>query len=356
MVSRKFIIAILIAVFAVSGVWAKTYRYEYQKIVNVEPHLELTINNANGNIVLKTNNENKLRVDAVKNIFADSKEEADLVSDHVQISVTATDGHFMIEPQFLRIHERSPSFWEKVLGKSGEPSYGSVDFVISVPADCNADIYNTSGNIESAGLRGKQLISGTAGDVSIRDCEGDIEISTTSGQVVLNDIEGNVHINANGSDISFYSVNGDLEVRNSSGRTTGEYLIGDLIMTQTTGTIDLSHIEGDIRVKSTSGKIQVMQEYGAVDISTESGDINIRTELNSDKDYFIETISGSIYFSIPEASSGLVKLEAGSGDIDTDIPISIDSFSRTRIAGSFGNGGPKIHLTTMSGDIKFAEF
>ncbi|MEZ5358160.1 MAG: DUF4097 family beta strand repeat-containing protein [Candidatus Zixiibacteriota bacterium] len=356
MVSRKFIIAILIMAVAASSVAAKTYRYEYQKIVNVEPRVELTINNANGNITIVTNNENKLKVDAVKNIFADSKEEADKVAEHVQISVTATEGHFMIEPQFLRIHDRSQSFWQKVLGKSGEPSYGSVDFIISVPSDCNADIYNTSGNIESAGLRGKQLISGTAGNVSIRDCQGDIEITTTSGQVALNDIEGNIHINANGSDISFYSINGDVEVRNSSGKMTGEYLIGDLIMTQTTGVIELTHIEGDVRLKSTSGKINVLQEYGAVDITTESGDINIRTELNSNKDYFIETISGSIRFVIPEASGGLVKLEAGSGEIDTEIPISIDSFSRTRIAGSFGNGGPKIHLTTMSGDIEFAEF
>lgn len=356
MVSKKLCIAILVWCVAASGVAAKTYRYDYQKIVNVEPRLELTINNANGNITLLTNNENILKVDAVKNIYADSKEEADMVSEHVQISVTATDGHFMIEPQFLRIHDRSPSFWQKVLGKSGEPSYGSIDFIISVPSDCNADIYNTSGNIESAGLRGEQLISGTAGNVAIRDCQGNIEITTTSGKVALNDIEGNIHINANGSDISFYSVNGDLEIRNSSGRTVGEYLIGDLIMSQTTGTIELTHIEGDIRVKSTSGKINVLQEYGAIDISTESGDINIRTELNSEKDYFIETISGSIRFIIPGASGGRVKLEAGSGDIDTEIPISIDSFSRTRIAGSFGSGGPKIHLTTMSGNIEFAEF
>ncbi len=356
MVSRYFVTTVIIMVLAVSSIAGKTYQYEYQKIVNVEPRLELTINNANGNIVLTTNNENKLKVEAIKNIFADSKEEADLVSEHVQISVSAIDGHFTIEPQFLRIQERSPSFWQKVLGKAGEPSYGSIDFIISVPADCNADIYNTSGSIESDGLMGKQLISGTAGNVAIRDCQGDIEIMTTSGRVNLNDIEGNIHINANGSDISFYSINGDLEIRNSSGRTSGNYLIGDLIMSQTTGTIELEHIEGDVRVKSTSGKISILQEYGAVDIATESGDITIHTELNSTKDYFIETISGSIRFIIPEASGGKVKLEAGSGDIDTEIPISIDSFSRTRIAGSFGSGGPKIHLTTMSGDIVFAEF
>jgi DUF4097 and DUF4098 domain-containing protein YvlB len=356
-VSKRIFIVIATVLFLTSMAnGGKVYKYDYQKIINVEPTLELTIKNANGNILITTNNEFKLIVDAVKNIYADSKEEADLVGDHVQINVASTEGHYVIEPRFLRIQDRSPSFWQKVLGKSGEPSYGSVDFVISVPTDCNADIYNTSGNIEAAGLRGKLLVSGTAGDVSVRDNQGEIEITTTSGKVEINDIEGNVEIVANGSDINFYSVAGNLEIRNSSGLTTGEYLIGDLTVSQTTGAIDLKHIEGDIRIKSTSGKIAIGQDFGALDISTESGDITVQTELNSTKDYFVETISGSVRFMIPEASGGQIKLEAGSGDIITKIPIMFDSFKKTRLSGSFGTGGPRISLATTSGEITLAEF
>lgn len=334
----------------------KTYQYEYQKIVNVEPTLELTINNANGNVIVTTNNENKLKVEAVKKIHADSKEEADMVSDHVQISVTAAEGHFTIEPQFLRIHDRSPSFWEKLLGKSGEPSYGSVDFVISVPVDCNADIYNSAGDIEVAGIRGKLALSNAGGDVSARDILGELDIITTSAKISLTDIEGSVRINATGSKISFFSVNGDFEIKNSSGETTGEYLIGDLVLTQTVGGIDLKHIEGDIRIKSTSGDISIGQDFGALDIANESGDIIIKTELNSSRDYYVETVSGSIKFVVPEDSSGRITMEVGSGNIDTRIPIAIDSFSKKRIAGSFGSNGPKISLATESGDIILAEF
>ncbi|MEE9443131.1 MAG: DUF4097 family beta strand repeat-containing protein [candidate division Zixibacteria bacterium] len=352
----RFIIVLTIVILQAGLSFGKTYEYEYQKIINVEPGLELTINNANGKIILTTNNDYKLKVDAVKKIIADSKDEADLIADHVQISVASVDGHFSIEPQFLRIHDRSPSFWQKILGKSGEPSYGSIDFVISVPTDCNADIYNSSGNIEATGIRGKIFVSGTAGNVIIRDNQGDLEITTTSGLVELNDIEGEVSINANGSDVNFYSINGNVEIRNSSGLMTGEYLIGDLVLSQTTGSIDLKHIEGDIRLQSTSGKINILQDFGALDVSTESGNINIKTELNSAKDYFVETISGSIEFLIPVASGGEIKLEAGSGDINTQVPISIDSFSKTRITGSFGHGGPKVSLITRSGDITLSEF
>lgn len=356
MVFCRFIIVFLFFVILSGLSFGKTYEFDYQKLINVEPGLELTINNANGNIILTTNNDYKLKVDAIKKIHADSKDEADLIADHVQISVASVDGHFTVEPQFLRIHDRSPSFWTKILGKAGEPAYGSIDFIISVPTDCNADIYNTSGNIDAAGIRGKLFISGTAGNVTIRDNQGNLEITTTSGLVELNDIEGDVGINANGSDIKFYSINGDVEIRNSSGLITGDYLIGDLILSQATGSIDLEHIEGDIRLKSTSGRINIVQDFGALDVSTESGNINIQTELNSAKDYFVETISGSIEFLIPVASGGDIKLEAGSGGIDTQVPISIDSFSKTRITGSFGHGGPKVSLITRSGDITLSEF
>jgi hypothetical protein len=334
----------------------KVYRHEFQRIIKVEGGLEISINNPSGAVTLTTNTENKLQIDAIKNIYADNKEEGELIADHVQINTADADGHITIEPQFLKIQDRSPSFWQKLLGKSGETSFGSVDFVISAPVECNVDIYNPQGNIEISGFRGNLEVSGVEGNIEIGNILGDVTVVTSSGTLAVKDIEGKVYIKANGSDLSFFSVNGDLDIRNSSGKTTGEYLLGDLSLTQQGGEIDIEHIEGDIRVKSTSARLKIGQDFGALDVSTESGDIDISTELNSSKDYFIETVSGSIRFMVPEGSGGEVKLEAGSCEIDTQIPIAIDSFSRTRISGSFGNGGPRISLVTRTGDITFGEY
>lgn len=357
MLSKGVIIFLsMLVLLAAPVLGGKEYSYQYQKIINVDPPLQLTINNANGNIIVKTNTEYKLKVDAVKRVYADSKDEADLVADHVQISVASAGGHFTIEPKFLRIQGRSLSFWDKLLGKSSKTSYGAVDFVVSVPADCNIDVYNSSGNIDASGIKGKVFLSGTAGNISVRDIQGRLDVTMTSGNLVLTDIDGNIHINATGADIAFYTISGDLEIRKSSGKTVGESLMGDLTLSQTTGSIDLKYIEGNIRVKSTSGKITVEQDFGALDIATESGNISIKTELNSSQDYFVETISGSIKFNIPSSSSGVIKMEAASGDIDTKIPILIQSFSKTRISGYFGNEGPKISLVTTSGDITLAEY
>jgi DUF4097 and DUF4098 domain-containing protein YvlB len=335
---------------------AKTYTFDYQKIIDTPERIELTLNNITGNVTVRAHDQNSLRIDAVKRINADSKEEATIIADHIQINVQETSGHFTIEPYYMRIHDRSPSFWEKLLGRSGDESYGRVDFEILVPVQCSPTLTNTSGDIGVFGIRGNVEISGTSGDVKINDVFGDCDIATTSGKIDLADIEGNMRINATGSDVSFYSLVGDVDFRNTSGNTSGEYVRGDVTMSQTTGNVRLEHIEGDVRVKSVSGAIRVQQEYGALDISTHSGDVAVRTELNSPKDYFVETVSGSIELLVPETAGGEVKLESSSGAIDTKVPIAIESFSRTRISGRFGTGGPLLHLATSSGDITLAEF
>ncbi len=356
MLRHIVIAAISLLLFSAAGWAGKLYQYEYQKIMPIEPPLAVTVTNPNGTVTIEANTENKLRIDGVKKIYAENQDEAEFIADHVQVEVSEAEGHVIIEPRFLTIKEQSSSFWQKLLGTGEESIQGSVDLVISVPSDCHVDVYDPSGAISVSGLRGQVKISAQSGSVAVQDILGPVTLETSSGPVSLKNIEGRTEVKANGADVSFYSVNGNLEIRNSSGRISGEYVIGDVTVVQTGGDIDLAHIEGDVRLKTTSGQVKVEQDFGAMDVSTETGDIEIVTELNSAKDYFVETISGSIRFLVPEASSGDIKLEAGSCEIDAQIPIAIDSFSRTRISGRFGGGGPKISLATMSGGITLAEF
>jgi DUF4097 and DUF4098 domain-containing protein YvlB len=354
---RHIVIAAICSVLICAAARAATlYQYEYQKIIPVEPPLAVTITNPNGTVTVEANTEGKLRIDGVKNIYAENPDEAEFIADHVQMEVAEAEGHITVEPRFLTIKEQSPSFWQKLLGKGEESIQGSVDLIVSVPTDCDVDIYSPAGTVTVSGLRGRVNISGQSGLINVQDILGPVILQTSSGPVSLKDVEGRTEVKANGASVDFYSINGNLEIRNSTGRISGEYVIGDVIIVQAGGDIDLAHVEGDIRLKTTSGRVKVEQDFGALDVSTETGDIDIVTELNSAKDYFVETISGSIRFLVPEASSGNVRLEAGSCEIDAQIPIAIDSFSRTRISGRFGGGGPKISLATISGGITLAEF
>jgi hypothetical protein len=338
------------------AVAADVHRFDFQKVITPGTPLELTVNNPHGKVVVTATEADELTIAAVKSITAETKEEAEFIADHIQISVSETEGHVIIEPRFQKTEDRPLTFWQKLFGRGEEPSLGSVDFTISLPPNGNLDISSADGDVDVTGLRGNVRVSGQAGNVTVRSILGNLDLSMTSGTISVQDIEGKTGIKAISTDIKFYSLTGDLDLRNSSGQVTGEYLNGDLTMVQVNGGVELKHIEGDVRIKTTSADVTLVQEFGALAVETESGDITITTELNSPKDFAIETVSGSIEFNVPEASGGEVQLEAGSGEIDTRIPIVIESFSRNRISGKFGDGGPKIILATVSGAITLAEF
>ena len=98
------------------------------------------------------------------------------------------------------------------------------------------------------------------------------------------------------------------------------------------------------------------QDRGSIDLVTSAGSVDIQTSLSSDHDYFIETESGDIYLSIPETSSGDIRIESQAGEIKTEIPIAIKSMTRKQVEGSFGLGGVKINLTSISGNVTVAQF
>ena len=100
--------------------------------------------------------------------------------------------------------------------------------------------------------------------------------------------------------------------------------------------------------------ITIQQSRGAIDLVTLSGEVNIQTELDSPRDYLVETNSGSITFIIPEGSSGVLNIETQSGDVQTEMPVAVKSVSRNQLVGEFGRGGPTIRLSSSSGDVTVA--
>lgn len=279
------------------AVQAEEYSFDYQKIVEVREPIQMNLYAARGNVTVVGGSDNRVIIDAVKRVRGTNRNEAEEVADHIEIKVKAGEHHVDVETHYLRMVNRGRSFWSKLLGTAGSDSYGDVDFQITVP---------------------------TRTSMTIVCLDGDVDIS---------------------------SIEGDVVVENFCGSTAGEYIFGSIALEQPTGEIELHWIEGDIRVKSTSSTISIIQVRGAIDLSTSTGVVNVQTELDSPKDYFVETGSGSITFSVPGSASGLLNIETQSGEIRTEIPVTIKSVSRQRLVGQFGNGGPTVSLSSGTGDV-----
>ncbi|UCG62945.1 MAG: hypothetical protein JSV52_06595 [Candidatus Zixiibacteriota bacterium] len=298
---RWLLIRLLPAAVIVFGlglpVSGEEFSFEYQKILEIDEPVELDLYSVKGDVTVTGGSDGRVIIEAIKKVRGSNRDEAEEVADHVEIKVKSDDRHVEIETHYLKMLNRGRSFWSRLLGTAGKDSYGAVDFQITVPINSS---------------------------VSIVSMNGDVSIS---------------------------SVEGDVVVENSGGTTTGEYIFGSVALVQPTGQIDLHWIEGDIRVKSTSSAISIIQVRGAIDLSTSAGEVKVQTELDSPKDYFVETASGSITFSVPVSSSGLLDIETEAGEIRTQIPVTIKSVSGKRLVGQFGNGGPTISLSSGTGDV-----
>lgn len=306
--------------FCPDSPYAKDFKFDYQRIVETGPEAELELAYVSGNLKIVSSNDGRVVIEAVKRVNAVSMDEAELVADHIEIKVKQDDNKVSVAANYLRMRNRSESFWKKVLGTGGADSYGEVDWTIHVPQGCRVTVVNTSGSMD------------------ISHILGDLDIRSSSAEISLNSIEGRIN------------------VENASGETRGELLFGPVTLRQAQGKIDLRFVEGDIKIKSSAADIKVRQDRGSFDLTTATGNVTIETYLDSSRDYFVSTESGNISLTIPETSSGNLRIESQTGDIKTDIPIAINSMSHKQIDGTFGLGGVTVHLMSTSGDVTVAQF
>lgn len=310
---------LLLLVFATAG-RAKEYTFQYQRVVETEDTPEFSLTLVNGDVAVVGGDDNRLIIEAVKKVHAVSMDEAAIVADHIEIRVDRAGDKVEISTNYLRMMNRSPSFWEKVLGLGGSESYGEVNYTITVPPGAKVAVVNTSGKI------------------TVQNVSGDVALRSSAADISLNAIEGNIDID------------------NNSGETQGDLLFGSVRIRQAMGTVDLKWVEGDIRLKAKSADVSLEQERGSLDVFSSSGKIKIKTNLDSGRDYFVQTVSGDIEFLVPEIASGRLDITSEMGDIKTEVPVAIESYSRRGLIGQFGRGGVKISLQSGSGDVSVAQF
>lgn len=324
----------LLVLCCVSSALADEFTFDFQRIIEVDYHPQMEMRLGPGSVTIQGSGSDRIIIDAIKTVRATDSREAEEVAAHIEIKVREEGKIVRLETNYLRMLNRGRSFWDKVLG-TGEDSYGHIDFTIQVPVGSEI------------------LLEGTPSTMAINDIAGKVTVTANAPAeaVRISNIVGNVVIRTREANVGLSNIEGAVDIDNLVGNTTVEYLIGPITVSQPDGRISLEWIEGDIRLKSHSSIVNVIQVRGAIDLVTRTSEVNVQTELDSRNDYFIETESGQITFSIPESASAELQLETESGRITTDVPVAIESMSRNRLVGKCGRGGVTINLMSRSGDV-----
>lgn len=194
---------------------------------------------------------------------------------------------------------------------------------------------------------------GQRGTLKLTNFSGDIRITGTPGNDVVihavrratRDRLDNVklEITASSSVVSIDANKVDPERRRRNNNVV-----------DTTFEIKVPH-STTLDLNSFSSKIEVRGVTGEVEAQTFSGDIEIDVaEAGQVPALTAETFSGNIQARVPAAASGRVRFNSFSGNVRSDLPISMGSRSGRRdVDAEFGSGnGPTLRFKTFSGDLR----
>jgi hypothetical protein len=122
------------------------------------------------------------------------------------------------------------------------------------------------------------------------------------------------------------------------------------------GDVSVTGAQGDVTASSVSGDVKLDRLHAtSVRANSVSGNVNVRVdELSGRGDLVFHTVSGDVTLELPKQLDADISMSTVSGGLDSDYPITLGNgrMSRRRIEARIGNGGRRLDLTTVSGDVR----
>ena len=148
-------------------------------------------------------------------------------------------------------------------------------------------------------------------------------------------------VRVNGTELQ--TSNGPIRVRGAPG--------GDITAATSNGPIEVRGLEGYVTARTSNGGVTVENSGGVLELQTSNGPISADIPAVRG-DVTITTSNGRITLRLAEDLDVQVVATTSNGRIAADdLPLLASESSGTRIAGTLGNGGPTIAVTTSNGNI-----
>lgn len=167
-----------------------------------------------------------------------------------------------------------------------------------------------------------------------------------SMRVNLSTGNGELSIARAGDELSASTGNGRITIGETSGRVTASTGNGD---------VRIESANGPVQVSTGNGRVFVATASGGVDANSGSGEIDVRmTSLSPDQgNMTINSGSGAIRVTLPEAFNGRIDASTGNGTLRSEFEMTIvGRLDAQHVRGTIGKGGPLLRLNTGNGMIE----
>lgn len=309
-----------------------------------------------GDVVLRSSDDQQLRVTAKKNIHTWSESEAERIAKPMKVVVAKNGDGFEIRPEGFELSD----------------SRIGLDLEIEVPKKSPVSVKTDKGDVTISDQVADIDIAVQNGDVEIRNTAGDISVDARKGDVKVSDTTGNVKITGKGGEVEVIDASGSFTLDGdfygpvrADKVAKGIRLITpktDLTLSSLgghmeagSGNLDIVNAPGNLNVRTRDTEVNLENPGGKVNIDNRNAGVNVRFSAAPKDDVAITNSSSEISLTLPGSSSFDMEADCRNCDVDSEfsnlVPVKSPS-GDAHLAGKNGSGrGPKITLKTSYGNI-----
>jgi DUF4097 and DUF4098 domain-containing protein YvlB len=166
-----------ILIIAAVAANAATRDETFDRTFDVRPGAIFALTNTNGHITVRSWDQPRIRVHAVKHVESRDGNAARDALKALTLAVSQPNGGLRIDTNYPK---SSNGIFEWIAGTSVNLS---VIYEVTVPRTMDLQIENTNGAIEASDVRGSHKIETTNGRIILARCAGDVDAETTNGTI-----------------------------------------------------------------------------------------------------------------------------------------------------------------------------
>jgi DUF4097 and DUF4098 domain-containing protein YvlB len=210
----------------------------------------------------------------------------------------------------------------------------SIAYVIEVPRDTEVNTTLASGSQTIQDLLGPVKAGAASGSIRVQNIQRSVQLSTLSGAIDASNIGDDVRASSASGSISLSKIKGDVRMNALSGGA------------------HVSQPSGRVEAKTASGSVEVEGATTDVSAHAASGRVSVQGNPGASSFWELKTVSGVVQLAVPANANFHLAAEAVSGAIRADIPIVIEEQGKHSLRAHMGDGGGRIEVRTVSGEIR----
>jgi len=223
-----------------------------------------------------------------------------------------------------------------ITGRGGDGLEARADVTVRVPKGKRVAVHLAVGDAEVTNVDGDLLVDVAAANVSTSHTSGRLSLDTGSGEVRVADAVGEIDLDTGSGDVTVTRVSGKrLTVDAGSGSLDGNDIAVEML------TLDLG-----------SGGA-TLNNVRSADVNLDSGSGDVDLGLTSDvHSLVVDSGSGDVTLRVPPSLGATIDVDAGSGGLSTEIPMTITHKDGTELSGKIGDGNGRIKIDSGSGRVR----